>query len=507
MNFSIYGDSDRKHLDNIASSVYSLGSNEYKVIPVEGDESKYFLYINTDKIVDSSIKVHLSKDLMSVSISMYPGINVNKSIGFSQIKDFLKEFGILEEFINNDRISEAADAFAHNLIVSEFKVGEGIVPENGSKCVVERLFESPNAASPAKLPGGAVNYKTRSSFVLVDKNDLLLRRKPPTQGVNGKNIRGEAVYAIPGEDKVVEVGEGVEKNDNNTEFRAKYNGHLVMAGNMVSVLPVLEIKGDVDLRVGNVTFDGTVHVSGNVLPGFNVNADNVLIDGIVENAGINARTSVTIKTGRKGAGKSLIKAGGDIVLGYCENGEIFSGGEVEIQKYCFNSEVSAEKIYTSSKDGIISGGTLRAFSEIRAASFGSQSTNDMAIYVGVSPTMEEKAKKVMMEINNINASLQKISDIVKKIDLVTTDALKDPKFRKLLDTVTLFKRRLPLLQKKYEELMSQSVCENPKLVVENTIRSGIKIIIGKAQMVLKNDMSRVEFFFDKETCEIGFKNL
>lgn len=507
MNFSIYGDSDRKHLENIASSVYSLGHNEYKIIPAEGDENRHTLYINTDKIVDSSMKVHLSKDLMNASISMYPGINVNKQIGFSQIKDFLKEFGIVDEFINNDRISEAADAFAHNLIVCEFPVAQGIVPVSGTKCVVERLFEGPNSPSPAKLPGGTVNYKARSSFVIVDKNALLLRRRPPTQGVNGKNIRGEIVYAIPGEDKTVEVGEGVEKNENNTEFRAKYNGHLIISGDTVSVLPVLEIRGDVDLRVGNVTFDGTVHVSGNVLPGFNINADNVLIDGIVENAGINAKTSITIKTGRKGVGKSLIKAGGDITLGYCENGEIFSGGEVEIQKYCFNSEVSAEKIYTSSKDGIISGGTLRAFSEIRAANFGSQSTNDMTIIVGVSPTMEEKAKKVMMEINNINASLQKISDIVKKIDLVTTDALKDPKFRKLLDTVTLFKRRLPLLQKKYDELMAQSVHANAKVVVENTIRAGVKIIISNTHMVLKNDMSKVEFFFDKETGEIGFKNL
>lgn len=507
MNFSIYGNSDRKRLENVAMSVYSLNHNEYKVVPMDGDESQYFIFFTTEKIIEPLMKVHIAKDIMSASISLYPGINIIKSISFTHIKDFLHEFGIRDEFISDDRISEAADAFAHNNILLEFPVAEGLQVVNGAKGVVERIFESPDTLSQAKLPGGAINYKARTNFIIVGKNDLLLRRKPPTPGVSGKNIRGEAIAAIPGDDKTVEIGEGVEKNDANTEFRAKYNGHLVMSGDTISVLPVLEIKGDVDMRVGNVSFDGTAHVSGNVLPGFSVTADNVLIDGIVENAEINAKSTITVKTGRKGVGKSLMKAGGNISIGYCENGEIFSGGEVEIQKYCFNAVVSAEKIYTSSKDGIISGGFLRAFSEIRAANFGSQSTNDMTIVVGISPTMEEKAKKVMIEINNINASLQKISDIVKKIDLVNTDALKDPKFRKLLDTVTLFKRRLPLLQKKYDDLMAQAVCDNAKVVVENTIRSGIRISISKAHMVLKNDMSRVEFFFDKEMGEIGFRNI
>lgn len=507
MNFSIYGDSDKKKLNDAATYTYLLDPSEYKIIPKEGGGTQFELFVMAEKVVEPSIVVNVSKDQLSVSINLYPGINTERGLDFQTIKDFLKNSGITEEFIKDEKIREACKILSEKFILLNFPVAEGVPPVDGNDGVVEYIFETHGRNAPKRLADGRVDYRSVTSFIIVDANDVLIRRKPPTNGRGGKDVRGEELSAKPGNDKTIEDGEGVSVNETLTEYRAKYNGQVIFSSNIISVLPVLEVHGDVDMRVGNVLFDGAVHVSGNVLPGFNVTAETIFVDGIVENADLTAKTSICVKTGRKGVGKGTIKSGGDVVIGYCENGDIFSGGTVEIQKYCFNSTVYAERIYTTSKDSLLSGGFLQAFSEIRTANIGSNGTNEMTVFVGVSPTTEERAKKVQIEIDSINESLQKISDIIKKVDTTSAEVLKDPKFRKLLDTVTLFNRRLPLLKKKYDELMLKAVCQNPKIIVENSIKAGVKVKIGEFQIMLKNDMSRVEFFLDKEGNDIGFKNI
>lgn len=507
MNFSIHGDSDKKRLNDSATYVYLLDPSEYKIIPREGGGTQFELFVMTDKVIEPSITINVSKDALSVSINLYPGINTDHRFEPHKVKDFLKNSSILEEFIKDEKIIEACKLLDKKDIVLNFTVAAGVPPINGNDGVVEYIFETQGRNPPKRLADGRVDYKTVTSFIIVSANDLLVRRTPPTEGRGGKDVHGETLSATPGNDKTIEAGEGVAVNETNTEYKAKYNGQVICSGNIISVLPVLEIRGDVDMRVGNVLFEGAVHVSGNVLPGFNVTAETIFVDGIVENADLTAKTSICVKTGRKGVGKGTIKSGGDVVIGYCENGDIFSGGLVEIQKYCFNSTVYAERIYTSSKDSLLSGGFLQAFSEIRSANIGSNGTNEMTVFVGVSPTTEERAKKVQKEIDSINESLQKISDIIKKVDTTNAEVLKDPKFRKLLDTVTLFNKRLPLLKKKYDELMQKAVCADPKIIVENSIKAGVKVRIGTFQIMLKNDMSRVEFFLDKEGHDIGFKNI
>lgn len=504
MNLSIYGNSDKKRLGDAAVNVYSLEQDEYKIIQKK-EEGQFVLYIITEKVTEPAIRVHISKDELRASINLYPGLNTEKVFDVPTVKDFVKNFGIADSALKKGAIEEACTLMAQKYIVLDALIAEGVPPKNGDRAVVEILFETAKGNSPKRLPDGRVDYRTVDSFIIVEANDLLLRRRPPTSGKAGVDVRGESLAAIPGEDKTVEPGEGVFANESKTEYRAKYNGQVVFSGNSISVLPVLTVR-DVDMRVGNLTFEGAVQVTGNVLPGFSVTAENIVVEGIVENASLYAKSAINIKTGRKGVGKGTIRAGEDIALGYCENGEVFSGASVEIRKYCFNSSVYGEKIYTSSKDSIISGGYLQAFSEIRAANIGSKGTNDMTVSVGISPTMEEKVKKVSEEIDKINDSLLKISEIVKKIDITNTEVMKDPKFRKLLDTVSLFKRRLPLLEKKKEELNKKAVCDDPRIIVENTIRAGVKVKISNLQITLKNDMSRVEFFLDKETNEVSFKN-
>ena len=99
-------------------------------------------------------------------------------------------------------------------------------------------------------------------------------------------------------------------------------------------MPRLQIDGDVDMRIGNIRVEGNIHITGNVQSGFIIEADDIIVDGIVENAELKARNTIVIRRGIKGIiSKGFVKAGGNVYIGYGENARILKGGELSIEKY------------------------------------------------------------------------------------------------------------------------------------------------------------------------------
>ena len=75
----------------------------------------------------------------------------------------------------------------------------------------------------------------------------------------------------------------------------------------------------------------------------------------------------------------------------------------------------------------------------------------------------------------------------------------------LLDNSDAFKRRLPLLEKKYNELMRKSVCDTPKIIVENIIYPGVELNMLNITRKIKSEMSHVEFTYNELSREITNK--
>ncbi len=93
----------------------------------------------------------------------------------------------------------------------------------------------------------------------------------------------------------------------------------------------MTIKTDLDISVGNISFFGDVHIKGNVMEGFSVNAGkNVKIDGSVFGGEITAGGNVTIVGG---CINSKLSCDGNADVGFCENAEIFVKGDVLRRTY------------------------------------------------------------------------------------------------------------------------------------------------------------------------------
>lgn len=503
MTIRIAGEQDKHKLDFAARNVYVLPNDEFRVLPSSLVDGDYILEVRTIRVIEPIIRVVVSDDLLSARISFYPGINSEKKITYQDVILYLVEkHNVTQGSIDNKALQDAVDLLNDGCIVENVLVCKGVDMVGGKDANIEYLFEN-SSVKPKLLPSGRVDYREFTKFILVNKDQLIIKRTPPAKGKDGMDITGNVIKAIEGVDKTVEAVDGVYSNLEKTEFRAKYNGHVIVSGSSVTVLPMLQVDGDVDMRVGNIRFEGTVMITGNVHSGFVIDADDIVVEGIVENADLKARNTIVIKRGIKGViGKGYIKAGGNISLGYCENADISSGGELTIEKYCFNSRIEAVSVATVGQHSIISGGSLNVFSEVHVSSLGSKNSGKMEVNLGYSPLLQNKAEKVKVEINQLTESMEKISETLSKLNLQDPKIQNNPKVKMLLDSYEAFKRRLPLLGKKYNDLMQKSVCDAPRLIVENTIYPGVEISILNYSRTIKSEMTRVEFMYSEYAREI-----
>ncbi len=507
MILTAYGDTSRARLDMVAKNVYTLLPEEYNVVQNDDNKGEYVLDVRTLRRFDPIIRASVSPDRAKAEISIYPGINSTKTLSDEDIIEILKERWHFEPlYIKKDVIAEFAGYYRQGMIAEKIPAVESLPVVDGKDAVIRILFEKPSQ-KPKLLNNGSVDYKNFTNFIMVNKGDLLIKRTPPTEGSKGFDVTGAEIFPMPGKENIIEAMDGVTVNEDKTEYRAKCSGHVVFTGTMISVLPLLSVDGNVDYRTGNINFEGTVYVSKDVLTGFSVNADDIIIEGIDEDAVLTARNSINIKVGIKGLGnKGYVKAGVDVVTGYSENSRISARGSIEIKKYCFNSALSANRIFTSSKDAIVNGGSLRAFSVVHLHNAGSKGTNDMLIEAGTSQEMEERAYNIKAELEQLGETLKKIMSVLSQTDLKNPAVVKNPKVRKLLETASMLKRKQSLLEAKLEETKKKSCHPDPRIIIENNARAGIKIKIFNSQIVLKTDMTKVEFYFDRETEDISFQS-
>lgn len=503
MTIRIAGEQDKYQLDFAARNIYTLPNDEFRVLPSSLRDGDYILEVTTIRLIEPIIRVLVSDDMLSARISFYPGINIDKQTQYQDVVfNLTVKHKISPVYINEKALKEAIDLLNEGYIVENVLICQGMPPVQGKDANIEFLFEKPNI-KPKLLPNGKVDYKEFTKFILVRKDQLIIKRTPPDKGKDGRDISGNVIKANEGVDKSIEVVEGVYSNLEKTEYRSKYNGHIVLSDNTISVLPMLQVDGDVDMRIGNVRFEGTIHVTGNVQSGFIIDSDDIIVEGVVEHAELKARNSIVIKTGVKSIiDKGSIKAGGNISVGYCENANISAGGELSIEKYCFNSDIEAAQMSAVGKDTIISGGELRIFSKLHVTNLGSKNSGKMEINLGYSPVLQNKAEKVKVEINQLSESLEKINDVLSKLNIQDPKIQNNPKVKMLLDSSDAFKRRLPLLEKKYNELMRKSVCDTPKIIVENVIYPGVELNMLNISRTIKSEMSRVEFTYNELSREI-----
>ncbi len=351
--------------------------------------------INIAEKVDAEYQIKLADDLMAAFLNLSPpqgGQAVSKAMILETIQNLGITTGLLESEI--DTVLQYGDA--HSVLIAQ-----GQEPKHGQDGYFENLIPAAKDRRPRIDAQGIAHYHDIGELVTVKAGEALMRRIPPTKGKPGVNIKGQVVPANPGHDMIFAPnlsGTQISPADPNL-LVAAINGQPVLVDNGAIVEKTL-VVGNVDLSSGNIKFDGTVIVKGDVTTGFSVKTTgDVYIHGMVEEAacieaggdieitqGVIGRGSIKEDNGQPGKGIVMLRCRGSLSAKFIENCLATAGKDIVVTELIAHSDVSAKNQVIvgqkNSRRGQIMGGVTCADRLVQAQIIGTQGGNHTKVEVG-----------------------------------------------------------------------------------------------------------------------------
>ena len=310
----------------------------------------------------------------------------------------------------------AAGAAEHVLVAS------GTPAADGENARFELLISDARDRAPQMNEHGLIDFREQGDIPTVSKDQPLMRRFPPTTGTAGRNVRGVPVEPKAGKDASFEgnmVGAYFSADDPNL-LLATFAGQPVHRGNNVHVEPVYRIR-EVNLATGNISFDGTVEVEGEVLPGMKVHATgDIVIGGVVDGAFLEAGGDIHVGGGI--IAKSQVKAGGAVSARFIEGSHVFAGTTISVDDTALQSDLQANNQIVvgvkSPERGRLAGGSARAMMLIRAPMLGSSTSGVTSLLLGVNPVLEAEYQEMLHKIEKQKAEEENLEKVIKHLSKV-----------------------------------------------------------------------------------------
>ncbi len=280
----------------------------------------------------------------------------------------------------------------------------GLAPQLGTPTRFESLLDQVKPPVPDD-DHTLVDYRNMGELLIVPAGTPLMRRIPAVQGKDGINVLNQPVPAPPVADESFAPNlTGVEVDPTDPcLLRAALSGAPVLSPRGVSVNPLVEVEA-VDLASGNIDFDGTLRVKGDVTAGMKINVKgDVFVNGILEAASVEAGGNVVVKGGIIGSSKyareafhsakrvAHIKCSGSLQARFILNAVVNAGQNVMVENEIRSSDVAAgDSVVVGAirgrRGGNITGGRIRASRLVCAATLGAPAGIPTKIQAGMART-------------------------------------------------------------------------------------------------------------------------
>ena len=399
--------------------------------------------------------------------------------------------------IDQDAIMDFLD---HRLYATDYVFAKGDPPEIGKDAKIEYFFNTNPNLKPKYNEDGSVDYRDLNTINNVEEGDLLARLIPAEPGKPGKDIMGHDIMTRPVKNKHLRYGKHIRISDDRTELYSETQGHVKLANDQVYVSDVYTVPKDVDNSTGNIEFSGNVHVKGNVRGGFSVIArGDVVVEGVVEDALIQAGGQVIIRRGIHGMNKGIIDAEGNVISQFIENATIFSGGYVEAGSVIY-SEVNASKdVVVNDRKGFIAGGVIRAGGKVESHVLGSSMGALTRVEVGMAPEKKEQYTMLQRDIAAKNQKIKKLTPIIetyqhyidegRQLDEKNSSYL-DKIVEELNQTKQLLQNSREIYNDLHQELLNS---QHSKVIVRRDVFPGVTIVISDASITIQDKRSYCQF--------------
>ena len=461
---------------------------------------------NTNIIQETeSAGIEIAKDRMEAYITFSPPLNKGRNLTLDEVMDIIKKANV------NTAVPEKVEAILKTKRYErKYTIAEGTNPVAGKDGALQYHFDNSNLRpKPQILDDGSVNFRQLGLIRLCNRGDVLVTSIPPADGVDGLDVHGNVIPFVKGRTPIpLPKGKNTVISEDGLHLIADASGQLIIADKKISISPTLELKGNVDNSTGNIDFNGSVSVRGNVISGFTVKATgNIEVMGVCEAATIITEGSIVLGNGAQGMDKGKLTAGGDITAKFIESCSVTAGGNVFADSI-LNSKIRCDgDVVLSGKNGLLVGGSLVAGNKLSAKTIGSPMGTNTEVETGNNPQSLGKFKQLNEEYEKMKIDYDKCDKAVNTLtDLKSKNMLNEDKKNLLLRMINMkiaLREKMNKAQSTIEELSSELSSNAGTISASKVIRSGVKVTIGNSQLTVRDEIQNCTLRNNGEKITIG----
>jgi uncharacterized protein (DUF342 family) len=332
---------------------------------------------------------------------------------------------VREEEIENSVDTDRMQTLVRNADDQWHVIAEGQAPEDGADAFFQPLVAEMVDRRPRIDESERADFRDLGGVITVKAGDPLIRRHPPTEGSPGTDVRGLPIPANPGKDRHFKTSlKGVEVDESDPDLLlASIDGQPIWKDDNVTVSPVIDLDA-VDLSTGNIDFNGTIRVRGDVEHGMSLRArDDIQVGGTVDGADLVAGGDIIIKGGvigqrrmaSRGEFNARLQCEGSVEARFLEHVQVRCGSDLMVRDLLAHCNVEAgEKIVVGARGtrkGHIIGGRFEAFEIIRAVQLGGRSGADTVLRVGDAIRLKRVIRRIETRLKNNRLAPEEIEPL------------------------------------------------------------------------------------------------
>ncbi|MCL1992612.1 MAG: FapA family protein [Spirochaetes bacterium] len=348
--------------------------------------------------------------------------------------------------------------------------------------------------------GERVDYRSRSPYTVVKKDQVLATLHPKVMGKMGRNIYGDPIQFKTERPEGVTGGANTRIEDG--KIISNIDGLFLQDKKTLNVHDTLVIKGSVGYGTGNIAFPGNVSIAGEVADGFKVYSGGT----IAVNQTFNLTEAVAKKdlkvaggiVGRGGIG--ALKVGGQIQAKFMSNCRAAARGSILVEREVSNSSIySFDKLETSEKGGIL-GCNIYCVHGLKTGHIGKQVSRASNIYCGMDFI-------AMQEIEKCNERLRDLTFKTERLKVMKeSPKLKPKSLAKIAEHLSRLEEDVSKTNGKISSLLPKiNVNPHAQIIVSGEIFRGTLIEICQVSLFFERSVARVRVKLDmkmrKLVCE------
>jgi uncharacterized protein (DUF342 family) len=455
-------------------------------------------------LLDDFLEMQLDNKKMKATIIQRKYFDEGMAISVDDINSFIAEHGVVYGIKVELLTGILTEEHSFPLVIAE-----GIQPVNGKNAILRPIF--PKTAVIENVDDlREVDLKQVINIPSVTHGQLIGEKIPATDGAPGMNVLGEEIPPKPGKDFRLRAGKNTRIEEIGLKLHSTVDGQMSVEPKVIHVYPVFEVNGDLDLKVGNILFVGTVCIRGNVPAGFEIKSKgDIKIHGTVESAVLISEGSIFVSAGIVGQGKGLIKATGDLHTSFINQGVVEVEGDVNVTQSILHSKIQAGgSIYCHQGIGNIVGGDLSAGKNIIVKDVGNTHNTKTTLFLGVHQDLMNKEKnyndnfkKAEEDLKKLTVLLDNLNEKEKNNGLTAKEKIMKLRVRNtvIITTETIAQTKEKL--EDYKDIFSEY--GDSILTVKKQIFPSVDVCFGKYRRKIISPHQRVKIYLENGEIIVG----